>query len=94
MHEDEDFESGKVVLYKAMRELDEVTRFHYKDNPAATAAALLSTCRNVYLQTHGPETAAAMFYKMADEMAVMVPPSLYRGKVPRARPSKKPRPKK
>lgn len=94
MHEDEDYESGKVVLYKAMKELNDITKIHYRENPAATAAALLSTCRNVYLQTHGPETAAAMFYKMADEMAVMVPPSLYRGKVPRARPSKKPRSKK
>jgi hypothetical protein len=94
MYEEDDFESGKVVLYQAMKEFTEVTEYHYKDNPAATAAALLSTCRNVYLQTHGPETAAVMFYKMADEMAVMVPPSQYRGKVPRLRPTKKPRPKK
>ena len=77
-----------------MKELTEVTKYHYKENPAATAAAILSTCRNVYLQTHGPETAALMFYKMADEMAVMVPPSQYRDKVPRLRPTKKPRPKK
>lgn len=94
MYEEDDFESGKVVLYQAMKDFTEVTEYHYKDNPAATAAALLSTCRNVYLQTHGPEIAAVMFYKMADEMAVMVPPSKYRGKVPRLRPTKKPRPNK
>lgn len=94
MYEEDDFESGKVVLYQAMKALTEVTKYHYKENPAATAAALLSTCRNVYLQTHGPETAALMFYKMADEMAVMVPPSKYRGKVPKLGPTKKPRPKK
>jgi len=86
MHDNgEDWERGKAVLHEAMRELDEVTRFHYKDNPAATAAALLSVCRNVYMQTHGPETTAMMFYRLADELAVMVPPSKYVYKTPRKR---------
>ena len=50
-----------------------ISDYVYKD-PAATASALLVLSRNFYLTVYGTDVAAEMFYRIADDLAVMANP--------------------
>ena len=60
------------IISSAMKDFSTIVDFYNAKNPQATAAALLAVTRHFYTKTNGPETAAMMFYRLADELAPLV----------------------
>jgi hypothetical protein len=73
MDEEEDFDKGKVVMQHAMWNLNIMANQYYEKHPQATGAAMLAVTRDIYIRAYGYDTAAMMFYRLADELAVLVP---------------------
>jgi hypothetical protein len=60
------------IITLAMKDFSTVVEFYSAKNPQATAAALLAVTRHFYAKANGAETAAMMFYRLADELAPLV----------------------
>jgi hypothetical protein len=73
MENNEDFDAGKAVMRFAMKDINRLANHYYDKHPQATGAALLAITRDMYIRAYGPETAAMMFYRVADDLAVLVP---------------------
>jgi len=73
MEEKEDFDAGKAVMSFAMQDINKLANHYYQKHPKATGAAMLAITRDIYIRAYGYETTAMMFYKLADDLAVLVP---------------------
>lgn len=73
MEEKEDFDAGKAVMSFAMQDINKIAYHYYQKHPKATGAAMLAITRDLYIRAYGHETAAMMFYRLADDLAVLVP---------------------
>jgi hypothetical protein len=73
MEDEEDFDVGKAVMNFALQDMNKVANYYYQKNPKATGAAMLAVTRDIYIRAYGYETAAMMFYRLADDLAVLVP---------------------
>ena len=66
-----DFEHGKQVLELALEGINETTVPYFKEHPQATATALATITKDAYIKAWGPKVSAMMFYKIADELALL-----------------------
>jgi hypothetical protein len=73
MEEKEEFDAGKAVMTFAMQDNNKLANHYYQKHPKATGAAMLAITRDIYIRAYGYETAAMMFYRLADDLAVLVP---------------------
>lgn len=67
----EDFEYGRTIVELALEGINETTVPYFKEHPKATATALMTITKDVYIRAWGPKVTAMMFYKLADELAAM-----------------------
>jgi hypothetical protein len=73
MEDREDFDTGKAVMTFALQDMNKIANHYYQKHPKATGAAMLAVTRDIYIRAYGYETAAMMFYRLADDLAVLVP---------------------
>lgn len=73
MEEADNFDQGKAVMHFALKDFNRLGAHYYNKHPHATGAAMLTVTRDIYVKAYGAETAAMMFYRLADELAVSIP---------------------
>lgn len=62
----------QLFMRLAMQDFNKVSDYYFSKNPDAAASALMVVARSTYIKAFGPEVAAMLFYKLADELAVKV----------------------